>query len=255
LNYTDPTNPGNAPAVFLLHGLGVTSESWTLQVPALIENGFRPIAPDAPGFGKSRYDGRGWSIARCAEAIAGLIDTLHTGPAHIVGLSMGGTIAQQFACDYPHLVRKLVLASTFAALRPASLNGWLYFIQRFVLVHTLGLPTQARFVAQRIFPGPEQALQRQVMVAQILQADPRAYRAAMRSLGTFNSLQRLGGIKTPTLVITGENDSTVSPPNQRPLVERIAGAQQVIIRGAGHAVSVDHPEEFNSTLLNFLTEP
>jgi pimeloyl-ACP methyl ester carboxylesterase len=251
LNYTDP-HPNGAPAVILLHGLGVTRASWALQFPPLIENGYRPIAPDAIGFGGSRYDGRGWSIARCAAAVADLIEALKTGPAHIVGISMGGTIAQQLAFDHPLLVKKLVLVNTFAVLRPGSFNGWLYFLWRFALVHTLGLPTQARFVARRIFPRPDQAVQREMMIAQILQADPRAYRAAMRSLGIFNSSRRLAQISAPTLVVTAENDSTVAPANQRVLVENIPGARQVLVPAAGHAVTIDQPERFNQAMLDFL---
>ena len=68
LHYLDP-NPSGSPAVLLLHGLGANGSSWTLQFDALIEAGFRPIAPDAPGFGESPYDGKGWSISRDVAAI------------------------------------------------------------------------------------------------------------------------------------------------------------------------------------------
>jgi 3-oxoadipate enol-lactonase len=253
LHYLDP-NPSGSPAVLLLHGLGANSYSWTLQFDPLISAGFRPIAPDTPGFGESPYDGRGWSVARSASAMADLLQELEAIPAHMVGISMGGTIAQQIALDFPQLVRKLVLVSTFAILRPTRLSGWFYFLQRFILVHTLGLPTQARLVAGRIFPGEDQQIMRDQLIKQISQADPRAYRVAMRSLGVFNSKRRLGEIKKPTLIVTGDRDSTVPLPSQRILVERIPGARQVIIPGAGHAVTIDQPELFNRELLGFLRE-
>jgi 3-oxoadipate enol-lactonase len=251
LNFLDPHPEGN-PSVLLLHGLGANGSSWMLQFDPLANAGFRPLAPDAPGFGKSFYDGKGWSIRRVAADMAGLLTDLRRGPAHVVGISMGGTIAQQIALDFPHLVDKLVLVNTYAVLRPSKLSGWSYFIQRFILVHSLGLPTQAKFVAQRIFPGPEQEVLRQMLIDQITQADPRAYRAAMRALGTFNSIKRISGIKAATLVVTGENDSTVQPAHQRVLASKIPGARQIIIEGAGHAVSVDQPEAFNRELLAFL---
>ena len=137
LNLLDP-NPDGHPAVLLLHGLGANASSWKLQLPALTAAGFRPIAPDVPGFGASSYDGRGWTIHRMAAEMAGLIQELGCGPIHVVGLSMGGIIAQQFALDTPVLTRRLILVSTFAVLLPDSLNGWLYFLQRFFLVNTLG---------------------------------------------------------------------------------------------------------------------
>ncbi len=236
----------------LLHGLGADGNSWTLQFQPLIDAGFRPIAPDAPGFGKSPYDGKGWSFRRTAQEVADLLVSLRCEPAHIVGLSMGGIVAQQFALDHPGLTRKLVLVSTFAVLRPESLAGWLYFTRRFILVNTLGLPAQARFVAGRIFPGADQAALREMLVDVITKADPRAYRAAMRSLGLFNSVRRLDRIRAPTLVVTGEDDTTVSPSRQRLLAAGIAGSRQVIIPDAGHAVAIDQPEAFNRELLGFL---
>jgi 3-oxoadipate enol-lactonase len=237
-----------------LHGLGANSSSWMLQFDRLIAAGFRPIATDTPGFGESPYDGKGWSIARSAAAMGDLLQELKIGPAHVAGISMGGTIAQQIALDFPKMVHKLVLVSTFAILRPTRVSGWFYFLQRFILVHTLGLPTQARFVAGRIFPGEDQQTMRDLLIEQICQADPRAYRAAMRSLGLFNSSKRLGEIKIPTLVVTGDHDTTVPLPNQRMLVEKIPGARQVIIPNAGHAVTIDQPELFNKELLGFLKE-
>jgi pimeloyl-ACP methyl ester carboxylesterase len=243
LHYLDP-NPTGHPAILLLHGLGADGTSWTLQLPALTRAGFRPIATDTPGFGHSPYDGRGWSIHRMAADMAGLLEELQTGPAHVVGLSMGGTIAQQLALDYPHLTRKLVLVSTFAVLRPDTLSGWLYFMQRFILVNTLGLPAQARVVAQRIFPGPSYGKLREMLVETISRADPRAYRKAMASLGLFNSVKRLG--------VTGADDTTMTPARQQLLVEGIPAARQVIVPDAGHAVPVDQAEWFNQELLAFL---
>jgi len=247
----DP-HPSGSPVVLLLHGLGANSSSWMLQFDSLIAGGFRPIAADAPGFGASPYDGKGWSIARSAAAMVDLLHELKAGPAHVAGISMGGTIAQQIALDFPQMVSRLVLVSTFSILRPTRLSGWFYFLQRFILVHTVGLPTQARFVAARIFPGEDQQAMRDLLIEQIRQTDPRAYRAAMRSLGLFNSSKRLGEIKSPTLVVTGDHDTTVPLPSQHLLVEKIPGARQVFIPNAGHAVTVDQPEPFNKELLGFL---
>ena len=251
LHFLDP-HPAGHPAVLLLHGLGANSASWTLQLPPLIEAGFRPITPDAPGFSRSPYDGKGWSIPAAAQAMADLLAELQAGPAHIVGISMGGVIAQQMVFDFPQLIRKLVLVSTFAALRPESLGSWAYLLGRFVMVHTLGLPAQAKVVARRIFALAEQEELRQMLITTITQSDPRAYRAAMRALALFDSRKRLAEIKVPTLVITADRDTTVPPPRQKLLVEGIPGARQVVISNAGHAVSVEQPEAFNRELLAFL---
>ncbi|MCS7011880.1 MAG: alpha/beta hydrolase [Anaerolineales bacterium] len=247
----DP-KPDGAPAVLLLHGLGATGASWTLQLPALMEAGFRPLAPDLPGFGRSPYDGRGWSLSRLAKILADILVERGLDSSHVVGLSMGGVLAQQFAHEFPSRTRKLVLVSTFAVLRPDSFSGWFYFLRRFLGVVLGGPQTQARLVAERIFPYPEQEPLRQILLETILQADQDAYRAAMRALAMFDSRPWLSTLTMPTLIISGEDDTTISPAQQRMLAQRIPGAQQVILQAAGHAVPVDQPEVFNRLLLEFL---
>lgn len=247
-------DPGQSqlPGVLLLHGLGANGTSWTLQFDALMDAGFRPIAPDIPGFGESAYDGRGWNFKRISALLAELVTELNAAPVYLVGLSMGGVIAQQFALDHPQLVHKLVLVSTFSVLRPENFSQWVYFAQRLLMVHTLGLEQQSKIVSRRVFPDPGQEELRRMAEAQIASANPRAYRAAMRSLGLFNSSKKLAEIKIPTLVVTGANDSTVSPARQKLLVDGIQGARQVIIPNAGHAVAIDQSEIFNKMLLDFL---
>jgi pimeloyl-ACP methyl ester carboxylesterase len=253
LHYLDP-NPSGNPTVLLLHGLGADGASWSLQLPALSRAAFRPLAPDAPGFGGSPYDGGGWNIRRVAGQMAGLLEELASGPAHVVGLSMGGVIAQQFALDFPHLTKKLVLVSTFPVLRPQDFSGWAYFFRRAATVLTLGPEAQAQVVARRLFPDPKDQELREVFIAIVSRADPRAYRRAMASLGLFDSSKRLHEIQAPTLVITGADDSTVSPDHQKLLAQGIPGARQIVIPEAGHAVSVDQAELFNQALLEFLQE-
>lgn len=251
MHYLDPGSP-DAPGVLLLHGLGADSTSWTLQLDALTSAGYRPIAPDLPGFGRSAYDGRGWNFKRMAALLAELVSDLGLAPLHLVGLSMGGVIAQQFALDYPQHVRKLVLVSTFSILRPKNFSQWFYFLQRLLVVHTLGLEQQSKIVARRVFPNPEHAELRRMAETLIASADPRAYRAAMRSLGLFDSRKRLAEINIPTLVITGADDSTVPPAAQTLLAKSIPNARQVVIPKAGHAAAIDQAEAFNHHLLEFL---
>jgi pimeloyl-ACP methyl ester carboxylesterase len=251
IHYLDPGPTGGCP-VLLLHGLGATADSWQLQMPALQEAGFRPIAPDSRGFGQSSYPGGGLTIPALAADLIALLDHLQIEQAHAVGISMGGTLALQLALEHPERVQKLALVNTFAALRPDNANQFLYFLLRLVLVHTLGLPAQAKAVAARIFPRPEEDILRQELLNQILQADPRGYRAAMRALARFNVSDQLAEIRCPALVITGQNDTTVAPQRQKTLVECIPGARQVVIAGAGHAASVDSPGAFNRALIEFL---
>ncbi len=248
LAYLDP-HPEGRQAVLLLHGLGSAGESWALQFPDLIAAGFRPLAPDVRGFGHSSYPGR-WSIPEVVADLRALLDVLDIARAHVVGISMGGVLAQQFALDYPERLERLVLVNTFARLRPGSLGGWFYFLLRLILVYTVGIETQARTVAQRIFPEHPEA--RATLQKHIQMANPHAYRAAMRALALFNSSARLREIQAPTLVVTGLADTTVPPENQAELAQQIPHAHWLRIPGAGHGLIATHPDPFNAALVAFL---
>jgi pimeloyl-ACP methyl ester carboxylesterase len=246
-------NPDGGKSILLLHGLGATCDSWQLQIPDLESAGYHVIAPDSRGFGMSGFPGGRITIQVFAEDFKVLLNKLLITRAVVCGISMGGVIALQMALQYPELVEKLVLVNSYGKLRPDRLTGWGYFILRFLLVQTLGLQTQAEAVAWRIFPKREQQVYRQELVRQILQANPVVYRAAMRALARFDVEGRLDRVRAPTLIITGERDQTISPRNQKVLAERIPGARQVVISGAGHAVTADKPAEFNKALIEFIT--
>ncbi|MBN1667273.1 MAG: alpha/beta fold hydrolase [Anaerolineales bacterium] len=254
IHYRDE-NPQGERTVVLLHGLGASGDSWILQFPALTAAGYRCLAPDGRGFGRSTYPGGAVSPAVMAGDLNLLLEHLRIEQAAVVGISMGGATALQFALDHPVRVERLVLVNTFAHLQADKLSQWFYFLLRQLLVHTLGLEAQAKAVAGRVFPHPDQGILREQLIAQIRQATPRAYRSAMRQLPRFDVQTRLAEIHLPTLVLTGAADSTVLPARQAALVQDIPGAQQVIIPAAGHAVSVDQPEAFNQALLAFLKQP
>ena len=251
LAYVDPA-PGNQPAVLLLHGLGANSTSWQLQIPAMVGAGLRPLAVDLPGFGASRFTRGRWSIQAAAATAADLVERLGLDSLHVVGISMGGTVALQYALDHPAAIQKLVLVNTFARLRPERRGNALYYLRRFLVMNLMGLEAQAQLVARRILPYAEQAALRDELVRQILTSDRRTYRSAMVSLALFNIEARLARLVAPTLVISGERDTTVALPNQRALAEKIPGARHVLVKDAGHAVPVEKAGEFNRIVLEFL---
>jgi 3-oxoadipate enol-lactonase len=249
IHYLDPNPDGNR-AVLLLHGLGVDGSSWGYQLAALLQAGLRPIAPDLPGFGRSVYDGSGWSIRRSAQQMSSLLEALGIQKAGVVGLSLGGTIALMMGINDPARVQHLVLMNTFACLRPRRWNELAYLVGRFVVANVRGIDFQANMVARRLFPGEDKEIMRMELIQRILQSDERVYRAAMRALGSFDQRRRLKELRMPVTVVTAENDTTVSSAIQRELVEGIVGANQVMIPNSGHAVIVDQPELINQTLLN-----
>lgn len=251
IHYLDENSTGK-PVVLLLHGLGADCNSWQMQIPELVKAGCRVIVPDAPGFGRSSYVPGGSAISATTRLYRELLEQLHAQSFIPVGISMGGAHALQLALDLPERVKKLVLVNTFSRLQIANPLVLPYYATRLLLVHTLGLPAQARMVVRRIFPNPEQEALRQVFTEQITQADPRAYRATMRALARFNIHKRLGEITCPTLVVSGELDSTVPLKNQMRLVNALPHACHKILPNAGHALTVEQPQAFNRLLLEFI---
>ncbi len=247
----EEANPDGHPVAVLLHGLGSAGEDWQLQFPALTGLGMRVVAPDVPGFGWSPWPGGKVSIPRFAEMIARFMQGVGAVPAHLMGISMGGTIALQLALDHPQWTTSLVLVNTFPRLRPRKPADWLYFLMRAIVVRLISPGRQADMVKARIFPRPDQEELRRVLKQHILQADPKVYRGAMGALFRFDVYERLGELQMPTLVVTGAEDTTVDPAIQEEMARRIPRARQVIIPGAGHAVTADSAEAFNRTVVEF----
>ncbi len=132
------------------------------------------------------------------------------------------------------------------------MQSWFYLLKRSGTVLLKGSAAQAELVANHLFPEANQAVYRQMVIDKIRQADPRAYRKAMRSLVLFDSRRQIKNLTMPVLVITGARDGTVSQVAQAALARFIPRSQHVVIPGAGHAVNVDQPILFNQILLNFL---
>jgi 3-oxoadipate enol-lactonase len=251
IHWYDPA-PQNDHPVFLLHGLGADARSWAYQLPALVEAGFRPIAPDLPGFGQSPANETRWDISSVTVQMADWILRQAQPPLDVVGISMGGAIALQMALTRPDLISRLVLVSTFACLRPRNFHSLVYLLRRFALSTFRGSASQAEMVAFHLFPNPDQVELRQAIIQLILESDPGVYRNAMRAIALFDVRKRLAEVHTPTLVITGALDTTVPVDIQAELVRGISGAKQVIIPEARHAVIADQTEQFNAALLSFL---
>jgi len=247
----DP-NPQGSPTVVFIHGLGADSEMWVYQLLILAEAGMRPVALDLPGFGKTAMVGRDWNIRKITVELVRWLRELAPGKKMVVGLSMGGVFAQQIALAYPDQVERLVLASTFATLRPKTLKNWIYLLKRSGTVLLKGSTAQAEQVADHLFPDASQAIYHQMVIDKIRQADPLAYQKAMRSLVLFDSRKQLRNLTMPVLVITGANDGTVPAASQTELAHLIPNAHQIVIPEAGHAVNVDQPALFNQHLLAFL---
>src|SRR6185369_13172401 len=134
---------GSGPALVLLHGFSLDSRSWQPQIARLSDR-FSVIAWDAPGAGRSQDPPQTFDIGDWADSLAGFLDAVGLERAHIVGLSWGGLLAQEFYRRYPSRVNSLVLADTYAGWRgslpaplpeqrlEAAVNDWRLDAKAFV---------------------------------------------------------------------------------------------------------------------------
>ncbi len=243
---------GSGDLVVLIHGLGSSIRDWELQIPAFSER-YRVIAIDVRGHGQSDKPRGPYSVVKFAADVATVLDKLQVGPAHIVGISMGGMIAFQLAVDSPASIRSLVIVNSGPALVLRTLKEKFAIWSRRVALRLVGLPALAKKVAAMNFPHPEQAALRDKLASRLADNDPAIYRASMEALVGWSVEDRIGSIQCPTLVLAADQDYTPVAA-KRVYAAKIPNARVAVIDNSRHVTPFDQPEAFNRVVLDFLSE-
>ena len=244
---TEPWRSGVPPAV-LLHGLGADRRIWLYQVPAFCAR-VPTLLVDLRGHGRSSAPPGDWSVTDMARDIVRLLRHLGIERGHLVGLSLGGMIAQQFALDYPYATASLVLADTVGGI-PATFQSTAQEQLQFIENHSMAEVAKARIT--KAFTDDVDPLMRGHLIETVSLNDKDAYQRAARAAFAFSPRGRLEDIAAPTLVVVGEGDRTFPLAAMEELAKRIRGARLVRIPGAGHISNMERPQEFNRAVLEFL---
>jgi pimeloyl-ACP methyl ester carboxylesterase len=207
---------GDGEPVVLIPGFAAGRETWVLQTPSLSRD-FRVITFDPRGVSESDKPEGPQSISLLADDLAHLLQALGISKAHIVGASFGGFVAQEFALRYPFMTRKLVLCCT-------SFGG-----------------------PKHVQPEPETLK----MVAAAKKLNVSQFEAAT----SFDVESRVGGIRSQTLVLSGDADEIVPVQNSRNLAAKIPGATLRIVEGGSHTFFSERADEFNQLVTEFLSGP
>jgi 3-oxoadipate enol-lactonase len=251
---------GDGPPLVLLMGIGYDSSLWTLaQVPALSTQ-FQVVLMDNRDAGRSSRADHTYRIADMADDVAGLLDGLGIQRSHLLGLSMGGLIAQEFALRHADRLDRLVLTGTGAAPARSAVDP--IEIWRWVKTND---PTGEVFGGQQFVSLFSTAFLRdsdavrdtaEMLASHPYPMGPEAYARQAKAYLQFDSLDRLGAISAPTLVIVGEQDVLTPPWIAREVADAIPGSQFEVIRGAGssHLTPIERPDDFNRLVSDFLTE-
>jgi 3-oxoadipate enol-lactonase len=258
---------GSGDALLLIMGLAADSMAWLFQVPELSKH-YRTITFDNRGVGRSSKPPGPYTISQMADDTAGLLDVLGISRAHVVGVSMGGMIAQELALRHPQRVRGLVLACTYPEPDADIERQRQFSVEQLGGKVTAGGDIQVDLKAldpmaffQQLLPlAFNQAfIENELPKLMPLFAGALQYGFSMEAiLGqvaavmTHKATDRLHQIKSPTLVMTGDADRLVPPANSELLAKHIPGARLVKIAGGSHGFNFETPEVFNREVLNFL---
>lgn len=239
---------GAGETVVLLHGLGGSRTAWRPQLEALGTHR-RVVAWDLPGYGASAPLDGPLTFPALADAVARLLDALAVDRAHLVGLSMGGMVAQHAALQHPDRVRSLALLSTSPAFGLDGTRPEDWKVARLVPLEAGREPNDYAAGVITAIAGPEIS---PAMVAEQAAAMGRISGAAMRRaidcLPTHDLRGRLGEVTAPALVMTGELDRETPPPYGRALADELRTATFRTVPGAGHLLPVEAPDVVNGAL-------
>ncbi len=257
--YEDSAPDGGGPAVVLIHGHSVDLRIWDEQVPALTAAGYRVIRYDVRGHGRSTAPPTGYTWENYAADLGGLLDGLDVDAAHLVGHSMGGGIALQFALSTRGGAAR-VLSLT---LVDAALPGFAYSDEFSNRIEELVAAVRAEgpraaferlWLTHPLFDGLRRFPDRFRRVRDMVLAYPAAdYREGASPAGYSPTvIDRLGEITAPALVIVGEGDVPDFRLVADILAENLPRARELVLPDCGHVPPLEHPDSFNEALLAFL---
>jgi pimeloyl-ACP methyl ester carboxylesterase len=237
---------GSGEVIVFVHGFTLDNTMWHAQVKFFSKD-YRVITYDARGFGKSSVPERPYDHAADLHA---LLEHLKIEQAHVVGLSMGGRIAVNFALTHPNAVRSLTLID-------AALDGYESEVDWNVQAKEQGLEkAKENWLKHELFT----TTQKQPEVIAALRSTIEKYSGwhwlhhDLQSRANTHARDRLREITKPALVIVGEDDLTYFHNIANVLATGISGAQKAIVPKTGHMVNMEAPDELNNLLADFITK-
>lgn len=238
-----------APLVFV-HGAAEDGRVWGPQLAALSDE-FTVVAWDEPGAGRSSDVPEEFGLAGYANCLAALIEGLALGPAHVAGLSWGGTVTLELYRHRPDLVATLILVDTYA--------GWKGSLPaEEVRARVAGARRMLAAPAEHFDPtlpglfAGEPPAEFVPLLAQVAAAvRPRSLETQLRVMAEADQRDMLAQIAVPTLLIWGEHDARSPLRVANEFQQAIAHAKLVVLAGAGHVSNLERPEPFNAAVREF----
>lgn len=244
---------GSGDALVLVNDLGGDSQAWALAVPELSKH-LRVVTLDNRGAGRTSAPDRPYSIAGMAEDVNALLGQIGVAKAHVLGHGMGGFIAQELAASHPERVNRLILLASAAEVEGyvEAIVRSAIDIRRSSMSREQGVRAMAPLLYSPALLDDAARLDRAVLNAlrnPVAQQDHAFIRQAQALLQWEGG--RAAAIKSPTLVIAGEDDVFFPARNTEKLAKAIPSATLATLPG-GHVGAVEYPHEYNTAILEFL---
>ncbi|MEM5438146.1 3-oxoadipate enol-lactonase [Paraburkholderia diazotrophica] len=244
------SNEGGGPWLTFVHQLGGDLSIWD-QLAGFFRDEYTVLRYDVRGHGQTAVSDRQFSVADLSQDLRALLDALGVQKTHLVGMSMGGMIAQQFALDNPDRVETLTLADTHAAT-PA--DGRALWEQRAATVRNEGVGSLAQATMERWLTAGFRDAHPEV-VEQIREVfehtSSEGYAHACLALRDFDVSGRLKEIALPTLTVAGRHDAGTPPAATQAIADAIRGARFELL-DAAHLAPIEQSQRFTALLESFL---
>lgn len=247
---------GQGDPLILIIGLGSDQSNWRLQTGFFKKN-YQVITFDNRGAGKSDKPLGPYSIKMMADDTIGLMNYLHIMKAHIMGVSMGGMIAQEIAINYPERVKKLILGCTFCENKGVS--GFSVEVSNAIEEYKKTLPgvDRIRKVVTTIIDlsfntNIFRIVTLPLMKSAIKFSSLKGVAEQLEAILAHDTRDRLKMVESPTLVLMGTNDKVIKPTSSEVIANLIKNSKLVKIVGGSHGFSGEMSNEFNKIVLEFL---
>jgi 3-oxoadipate enol-lactonase len=243
---------GAGAPVLLIQGLGYGRTGWG-PAPGILARRFQVVSFDNRGFGESDAPPGPYTTAQLAQDAAAVLDAAGIDAAHVVGISLGGMVAQELVLARPERVRKLVLCST----TPGGETSFPMPEQTVALMGRASHldPEEAlqQFVVNALSPDPPAELVQEIVAYRAANPpDPAGWWAQAGAGAAHDAMARLGAIGVPTLIVHGTADNVVDVRNASLLADAILESRLVLLEGVGHLLPWERPEEFTALVEEFL---
>ncbi len=251
------TVQGNGPALVLIHGIGASRQTWSALLPVLTPH-FTVVTYDLRGHGTSPRSNSGefksFGLDELVADLAALLDQLEIEQTHVAGHSLGGMIGPAYARAYPTRVLSLGLLST-AAFRTEDDSDKVWGVVKAMenrgIENVLPTLTDRWFTDSFIENQPEIVEQR---LRQVIATDPDVFMTVFRIYAGTEMKSWLSEVKTPALVLTGENDGGCNPRLNQQISDALPKARLVILPRYKHSLLLEAGEAVAKELLAFIHE-